>query len=199
MCGVYSAGADGWCSAEIERYFSGTNVIGMDRVPFDGDDELPKKIWLHIAGMFVCGFVLQFSYEVSGGTAWSILVSSINSSPWEWTKPFVLVYMMWSFIEMSCCRPHLLHYVCARILSLHTLTALCLGSLCLLKCWTANDYVILGVIFCCLAAAEFLMWLWYRSKCRFELFFVPIILSLVLLFGCLLFCSLYPLPLFCFR
>ena len=51
----------------------------------------------------------------------------------------------------------------------------------------------------CLAAAEFLMWLWYRSKCRFELFFVPIILSLVLLFGCLLFCSLYPLPLFCFR
>ena len=157
---------------------------------------MPKKyLPVHILGMFLCGFVLQFSYRASGGAAWSLLISSLNRSPWELTKPFLLVYIFWSFIELSCHRPHLLHYVCAKILSLHLFCWLSLLTLSGLSLFTTQEYIFQGGILLCLTFSELLFRRWYVSRCRFELFFLPLLLSFILLFSCLLFCSLYPLPL----
>lgn len=156
---------------------------------------MPKKaLPVHIVGMFLCGFVLQSAYAYAGQAAWSLLISSVNNSPWEMTKPFLWVYIFWSFIELSCHRPHLLHYVCARILSLHLFGWLSWILLSCLQPLALNEPLLLGVLLVSMVIAECCLWHWYRSHCRFELFFVPLLLSFILLFFSLLFCTLYPLP-----
>ena len=160
-----------------------------------------KKIFILPFGalIFLCGLVLQFSYETSGGAAWSMLVASLSSSPWELAKPYMLVFIMWSFIELSCLRPRLLHFICARIISLFILlmtsctALLCLGEL------RVEAPCMLSVIFICILAAETAEYLMYRSSIRTELFFVPLIISFAVVFFCILFCSFYPPPFAFFR
>lgn len=147
---------------------------------------------LNAAVIFICGLVLQISYEVSDRAPWSILVSSINDSPWELTKPFLLVYIMWSFIEMSYMRPKLLKYVCSRILSMHMMLMLSCASLFMLRDIVYAPWIIFVCIFICIFLSELLEHILYNSSLRLELFFVPVIISFCVLFGCMLFCSFYP-------
>lgn len=138
--------------------------------------------------IFLCGTAVQISYEASGHAAWSLIVSSVNNSPWELVKPFALIYIMWSFIELSVLRPSLLHFVCGRILSLHFFV---ISSSCIL-CFVNTEIISFAVIFSLIVVSELLCHLMYRSECRFELFFVPIMISFGILFFCILFCSFYP-------
>ncbi len=161
---------------------------------------MPKKaLPVHVLGMFLCGMVLQGAYQYAEQPPWSLLISSINHSPWELTKPFLWVYIFWSFIEMSCHRPHLLHYVSMRILSLHLFGGLSWLVLSCLKGASSAEWLPPAILLVTLTIAEIVLWQGYRSPCRTELFFVPIMVSFVLLFFCLLFCTLYPLPLSLFR
>lgn|GEM_PF-3853286 len=153
------------------------------------------RVLLYITAQFVCGFVLHIAYGCSGGASWSLLISGVNNSPWEWTKPFVLVYLFWSFIEMSCHRPHLLHYVSIRILSAHLFLLLSLTALSIMRLFVNDEWAYCSMIGVCLCAAETAGWIGYDKKCRFELLIVPLLISLGLLFFSLLFCTLYPLPL----
>ena len=156
---------------------------------FSGDDILKKFFWLISAVcVFLCGVVLQISYEASGHVAWSLVVSSVNNSPWELVKPFILTYIMWSFIELSVLRPSLLHFVCSKIISLHFFVIVSSTVL----CFVIEQSISFVVIFSIIIISELLCYLIYRSKCRIELFFIPIIISFGILFFCILFCSFYP-------
>lgn len=128
------------------------------------------------------------SYTLSGAAAWSFVVSSVNSSPWELVKPFVIVYIMWIFVELSVLRPSLVHFVCTKILSLHLFAAASSSVLCFLQ----GELLSLSVIFLFLFIGQLSSYFMYCSKCRYELFFVPIILSFGILFACVLFASFYP-------
>ncbi len=156
-----------------------------------------KYFWtVSTVGMFVCGYVIHIAYEVSGHTAWSLLVSSVGSSPWEMTKPFALVYILWTFIELSCLRPSLLHFVCARIFMLHGFAVM---SVSMLFFAPKNDMVPYLCIFSALAIAEYLSHWLYGTKYRMELFWIPIFISFVGFFTMLLFASVFPPPFFPFQ
>ena len=160
---------------------------------------MKKRYILHCgAVIFLCGLVLQFSYEASGHAPWSILVASVNSSPWELIKPYLLVFIMWSFIELSCLRPRLLHFICARIISMHLFmllgcTLLSVGSLRFFETY------MLCIVFFCILTAQTAEYLLYQSTIRTELFFVPLMISFAAVFFCILFCSFYPPPFVFFR
>ena len=135
-----------------------------------GDFMLKKYFWAASAiSVFICGYVVHIGYEISNHAAWSLLVSSVNSSAWELTKPFALVYILFVFIELSYMRPSLLHFVCAKILLLHGFTFL---SVILLG--FSRNFLIYPTIFLSLLTAEFLSYKLYYSKCRIELFFIRI-------------------------
>ena len=154
---------------------------------------IKKYFWLISSVMvFVCGYVVHIAYEASGRAAWSILVSSVNGSPWEMTKPFSLVYIMFVFIELSCLRPSLLHFVCSKIIMLHGFAFL---SVILLAVFGKTTFL---VIFVSLCVSEFLSYGINKSKCRIELFWIPIFISFVLFFAVLLFASVYPPNIFPF-
>ncbi len=156
---------------------------------------LKKYFWAASAVfVFICGYVVHIAYEVSDHAAWSLLVSSVNSCAWELTKPFALVYIMYVFIELSYMRPSLVHFVCAKILLLH---GFALMSVILLA--VSQNFLIFPTIFISLLTAEFLSYKLYYSKCRIELFFIPIFISFVVFFGILLFASVYPPPFFPFK
>ena len=155
-----------------------------------------KKLFVLIscAGIFLSGLVLQSSYEISGHAPWSMLVSSVGSSAWELTKPYLLVFIMWSFIELSCLRPHLLHYLSSRIISMHFFICLSCSAMLLSERLCAAEPGMLIEIFLCILAAETLQAFLYRSRVRTELFFVPLMISFAALFFSILFCSFYPPP-----
>ena len=151
-----------------------------------------KKLFLPVSviSIFLCGFVLHISYEASGHSVWSLLISTVRPSPWELVKPFALVFIMWSFIEMSCIRPHLLCYVCARIIALIVFVTGSCTALCTLSILTG--WKRLGVIFVCLMLSELLQYFICRSGKRTEIFFIPLMLSFGVLFFAFLFCTFYP-------
>ena len=150
------------------------------------------------AVIFSCSLVLHIAYQASGGAAWSILVSSVNGSPWELVKPFVFVYIIWFFVELSYLRPNLLHFTCSKILSLHLFIALSLILLCTVRSFWRIEYLSFGVIFFSLIISEYISYLIYHNKRRIEFFCIPIFISLGGLLTCILFFSVYPpkLPIF---
>lgn len=152
-------------------------------------DIIKKYFWLISASAVFCfGTVLALSYEVSGHTAWSIIVSSVNSSAWECLKPFALVNIFWIFIELSYLRPSLLRFVSSRILFLDIFVISTFLILRFFELDTIRYYVILLL----LVTAMFLSYKLYDSKMRCDLFFIPLIISFVILFFMLLIFSVRP-------
>lgn len=153
-----------------------------------------KRIFWLISAVFVflSGFIMQISYQTSGAAAWSFIVSSVNESPWEQVKPFVIACIMWSFVKLSVLRPSLLRFVSCEILCIHlfifiSCTFLSIG------CFVCNEYLIeLLIIFISLTISQALCQRMVNGNKRTELFFVPIMISFGLLMCCILFCSFYP-------
>ena len=142
--------------------------------------------------MSVCGWVLHNSFAASGAAAWSFVISSVNHSPFETIKPYTLVFIMWTFIELSCMRPRLLHFVSVRILSLFAFVCLSLSALCLFAGYLSDQRINTAVMIISLVCAEVLQFFAYRSKIRAELFFVPLMTGFGVIFFALIFCTFYP-------
>ncbi|MBQ9461743.1 MAG: hypothetical protein IJU51_07520 [Clostridia bacterium] len=145
---------------------------------------------ISVISVFLCGFVLHISYEASGHSAWSMLISTVRQSPWEIVKPFGLVFIMWSFIELSWFRPHLLRFVCARIMALIVFVTGSCTALCTF--YYTGGWKRLGLIFLCLTLSELLQYVIYRSGKRTEIFFIPLIISFGTIFFAFLFCTFFP-------
>lgn len=163
---------------------------------------MKRYFWLiSTAGVFLCGTVLHSAYDVSGKTAWSIIISSVNNSPWEMTKPFALVYVMWVFIEMSCLRPSLLHFVCSKIITLYFFV---ISSVLLLRgaemfFQTEKIHFVCSVmVFVSLLFSEIFSYVLYRSKCRTERFYIPLLILLMLFVSAVLFLTVHPIEWFPF-
>lgn len=155
---------------------------------------LKNYFWLiSTAAVLFFGLILWYSYGLSHAAAWSILVSGTNYSAWEMAKPFYIIDIFWVFIELSYLRPSLLHYLSARILSLHVLIFLSL---------TAGVFYLNGtreitpfyffIIFIILIISHGLSHILNRSIIKWELFFVPIFISFLIIFFMILFLSLFP-------
>ena len=153
-----------------------------------------KKLSLpiNVISVFLCGLVVQMSYDASGHAAWSLLISAVRQSPWETVKPFGLVFIMWSFIELSWLRPHLLRFVCARMTALLFFVPAACILLCTAPALCRDEWFRSGVILLCISAAEILQTVIYRSGRRIELFFIPLLAAFAVIFFSFLFCTFYP-------
>lgn len=164
----------------------------MTKTTVSGVNRLKKYLVLSVILMFMCGTVLRIAYEASGGAVWSLLVSGVNRSPWEQTKPYALVYLMWTFLDLSVLRPKLLHFVSARLISLHCFTG---GSLLLLSLSGSKSgeetysLLLLGGV---LSAAVLVEYLLYRQPHRIEFLMVPLLVASAGLLLCLMFLTFYP-------
>ena len=69
---------------------------------------------LSCAAAVSAGMILKMSAKWSDTAAWSYIISPVSNTPWELFKPFAIAYMFWILIELSCLRPHLLHFVCSK-------------------------------------------------------------------------------------
>ncbi len=143
--------------------------------------------------IFLCGMVLFVAYELSNHAAWSILVSAVNGSPWEYSKPFSIVYIFWTFIELSCLRPSLLRFVSAKIMGLALYVFFANGVMWLAQTFSREYMLMFLVIFVCILLTNWLSYGLYQRSVRCEIFFVPLIFVFWILFGMILFCTVCPM------
>lgn len=149
--------------------------------------------------IFCCGLILHWSYAASGGAVWSVLVSGVNDSPWETIKSFVIVYGAWFFIELSYLRPSLLHFTASKIIAMHLFIFIGCGLILAVRIFTFNEAADLIMVLISAAVSMLLSSKLYASRIRTELFIVPLLISLALTVGCVLFCTFFPPPLVIFR
>ncbi len=144
--------------------------------------------------MVLCGALLFYSVSFSGGAVWSLLFGSHSYSCWEVYKPLGIVYLLWILIELSCLRPSLQRFVCAKAMGMYVL---CLGSICiglLLRCFEFFDgayyYWITAAV--CIPLAQWVGYRLYGGSRKIEWLSVPLILSIVCMVFMLLFLSFFP-------
>ena len=132
---------------------------------------------LSCAAAVSAGMILKMSAKWSDTAAWSYIISPVSNTPWELFKPFAIAYMFWILIELSCLRPHLLHFVCSKSIGLYTLFfALFLFHYILspllpfdvFSAWTASAAAII---------AECVSYSLYKSDIRVEIFSLPLLLT----------------------
>ncbi len=157
---------------------------------------MKRFFWLiGSAIIFIFGEILHYSYITSNKAVWSILISSVNSSAWEILKPFTIAYIMWIVIELSVLRPSLLHFVCAKIISLYFLVILVIVYILCINMFSVGEryeIILLSGICPIILFVQFLSYRIYKSKVKIEIFWIPILLSLFLFLIMILFLTLYP-------
>lgn len=72
--------------------------------------------------IYALASLLHFIYDLSGGSALSVLFGAVNESVWEHVKIFSFAFITWSFIELLVIKPPFKKYVTAKVLSLYFLT-----------------------------------------------------------------------------
>ena len=84
-----------------------------------------KKLFiLEIVGIpfiYLCASLLHFVYDLSGGSALSILFGSVNESVWEHIKIFAVPFVLWSVIELLWTHPPFKKFISAKTFSLYFL------------------------------------------------------------------------------
>ena len=72
--------------------------------------------------IYALASLLHFTYDLSGGSALSVLFGAVNESVWEHVKIFSFAFITWSFLELLVIKPPFKKYVTAKVLSLYFLT-----------------------------------------------------------------------------
>lgn len=71
--------------------------------------------------IYLIATVLHFTYDLSGGSALSILFGAVNESVWEHVKIFAVGFTAWSLIELLWLKPPFKKFVTAKVVSLYFL------------------------------------------------------------------------------
>ncbi len=143
--------------------------------------------------IFMCGYIMKISYNLSGKAAWSYLISSVNESAWELYKPFAIAYIGWIIIELSFLRPSLAHFVSAKLIGLIILCISILSLATFCRSIPADHTIIayssaLTGIIISQAGAYLLIF----SNIRTEIFLSPLLVMLFCMVMFLLTLSFYP-------
>ena len=142
--------------------------------------------------ILISGWVLHCTPVISGTAAWSRIIGSVNFSAWELYKPFAIVYLFWILIELSFLRPHLLHFVCSKLVGMYILCAAVLFLSVMLRGFMHEPYIRLSAAALGIILAQTVSYLLYSSSFPVESLKVPLILSLMCMVFLLLFLSFYP-------
>ncbi len=144
-------------------------------------------------GIFIFGLFLSLGYILSEGAAWSIIISSVNGSAWELTKPFIIILIFSVFLDLSCLRPSLLRYVSDKLISIGIFTFMSLTGLRLLNTIFSGavtfypELIRYSYIFICICISQLVLYTLYNRAVRTELFFMPLLAGLAVLLGFILF------------
>lgn len=98
---------------------------------------------LELIGVFFTFFfanILKFCYAWSNMSVWSIFVSAVNMSIWEYTKILLFPYIAWSIIELSLLRKlSLKKFVISKIIGLYSLAIFNIISISVLRSILNNN------------------------------------------------------------
>lgn len=72
--------------------------------------------------IYLIATVLHFVYDLSEGSALSILFGAVNESVWEHVKIFAVGFTVWALIELLWLKPPFKKFVTAKVLSLYFLS-----------------------------------------------------------------------------
>lgn len=72
--------------------------------------------------IFLIACALHFVYDLSSGSALSILFGAVNESVWEHIKIFAVGFTLWSLIELLWLKPAFKKFVTAKAFSLYFLS-----------------------------------------------------------------------------
>ena len=158
---------------------------------------MPVKKYFSIVGaviMICCAWVIHISIVTYDRAAWSLHVSSINGSPWELFKPLGLVYIFFTFIELSCLRPSLVHFVSSKVIGMYVLCicALSAGTVFqyMQEFFPTQRFLIVAVI--SVFAAQITAYRLFRSEIKVEIFCIPLAVSVLCMLFLLITLSFYP-------
>ena len=144
---------------------------------------MKKETYFQPLSFFVIlsvGWVFRMCFEWSDKAAWSYIISSVYDTPWNVFKPFALAYMGWILVELSCLRPHLLHFVCAKSVGLYALFGLIFIFMPLLCQFISFELAVIPVSVISIAVSVIISYAVYKSKFPVEIFRLPLILTYII-------------------
>lgn len=162
-----------------------------------------KKFFPLIGAVMIisCGALLYYSYYYSGGAVWALLFGSHGCSCWEIYKPLGLTYILWILIELSCLRPSLQRFVCAKGIGLYVLcfAALAFGAVIrhIPSVGEQLYYPLTAAV--SVSAAQFTGYSLYAGNKKIEWLIIPILVTFVCMIFMLLFLSFFPPDMFIFK
>lgn len=158
---------------------------------------MPVKKYFPFFGAVIiicCAWVIHISIVLSDRAAWSLIISSINGSPWELYKPLGLVYIFFTFIELSCIRPFLVHFVSSKVIGMYVLcfSALIIGTILqyMPELFPTQRFLITAAA--SVFPAQLTAYRLFRSEIRVESFCIPMLVSVLCMIFLLITLSFYP-------
>ena len=72
--------------------------------------------------IYLIAVFLHFVFDITNGSALSILFGAVNESVWEHVKIFAAGYVVWAVFELLCIKPPVKKFVVAKTFSLYALS-----------------------------------------------------------------------------
>ena len=132
---------------------------------------------LSCAAVTAAGYIFSMSGIWSDRAAWSYIISPVIDTPWEIFKPFALAYIFWILIELSCLRPHLLHFVCSKSVGIYFLFSAVFLLYYIFSPWLNFSILSISVPFTAVIIAECVSYALYNSSVPIEILKIPLLLT----------------------
>lgn len=147
------------------------------------DNKLKNLEILGIFFTFLSGILLKFCYTLSNMSVWSIFIGAVNSSIWEYTKIFLIPYVIWGILELAMFKKvSLKAFVISKVIGLYSIALLNIIIISILRSILSNNisYIEIIIFFISSIAGFTLSYLSYRNvkESLFSVFFFLMLLSI---------------------
>lgn len=158
------------------------------------DKKLRISHAISVPFIYLVATILHFVYDLSGGSALSILFGSVNESVWEHIKIFAVGFVLFSVIEVLWLKPPFKKYVTARTISLYFLMLSIIVFFYTYTFITKKPILILDLIssFLLVALSAYISYRILTCECKLEMYFSIAFMLLILFFVMFFSFTLFP-------
>ncbi len=96
--------------------------------------------------IYLIAVFLHFVFDLTNGSALSILFGAVNESVWEHVKIFAAGYVVWAIVEILWVKPPIKKFVVAKTLTLYALSLSIIIFFYIYKFFTQKPYTAVYII-----------------------------------------------------